>query len=136
MFDPNVTKTITLRRAQPVTGTVLSEATGQPVEGAEVHVLGSTRLNDPTEKHDTEGRADAVTDAAGRFTLTGLHQDRKYLLFARASGYGCQYRPHIKAGEKNVVLKLGSRKIIRGRVMGDLSLLPKDAEGKPFGGRG
>ncbi len=132
VFDPNGARIITLRRAQPVTGTVLSEATGQPVEKAEVHVLGSTRLNDPSEKHDTEGVADAVTDASGRFTLTRLHQDRKYLLFVRASGYGCQYRPDIRAGDKDIAIKLGARKVIRGRVIGDLSLLPKDAGGKPF----
>jgi hypothetical protein len=132
VFDPNVTKVVTLRKAQPLAGTVLSEATGQPVEGAEVHVLGSARLNDPSEKHDVGRVADAVTDASGRFRLTRLHQDRKYLLFVRASGYGCQYVPDIKAGDKDITVKLGERKIIRGRVTGDLSLLPKNAGGKPF----
>jgi hypothetical protein len=132
VFEPNETRVVTFRKAQPLTGTVLSEVTGRPVEGAQVHVLGSTRLHDPSENHDVRPTPDAVTDASGRFTLTRLHQDRKYLLFVRASGYGCQYLPDIKVGDKNVTLKLGARKIIRGRVIGDLSLLPKDPRGEPF----
>jgi beta-lactamase regulating signal transducer with metallopeptidase domain len=132
VFDPNGTKVVTLRRAQPVTGMVLSEATGRPVAGAEVHVLGSARLNDPSEKHDIGQVADAVTDASGRFKLTRLHQDRKYLFFVRAPGHGCRYVPDIKAGDKDITVKLGARKLIRGRVIGDLSSLPKGPGGEPF----
>ncbi len=132
VFEPDETRVVTLGKAQPLTGTVLSEVTGRPVEGAQVHVLGSTRRNDPSENHEIGRAPDAVTDASGRFTLTRLYQDRKYLLFVRASGYGCQYLPDVKVGDKNVTFKLGARKIIRGRVIGDLSLLPKDAHDEPF----
>ena len=57
-----------------------------------------------------------------------MRQGRKHLLFVRASGYGYRYVPDIEAGNRNIKVTLGPKKIIHGTITGDLSLLATDPE--------
>jgi beta-lactamase regulating signal transducer with metallopeptidase domain len=132
VLDPNEAKTVVLKRAQPVTGVVLAEATGQPIEGAEIRIAASVRGGHPFVQDRTSSPADAVTDREGRFELKCLRQDLRYLLFVRASGYAYRYIRDIETTNRDLRIVLGPAKIIRGRVTGDLSLLPTDPEsGEP-----
>lgn len=133
VLDPNEAKTVVLRRAQSVTGVVLAEATGQPIEGAEIRIAASLRGSHPFVQDRTSSPADAVTDSEGRFELKCLRHDRRYLLFVRASGYAYRYVRDVETASRDLRVVLGSAKILRGRVTGDLSLLPTDpSSGEPI----
>lgn len=133
VLDPNEIRTVVLKRAQPVTGIVLAEATGQPIEGAEIRIMASMQGSRSFVEDRTSSPADAVTDSEGRFELKCLRQDRRYLLFVRAPGYAYRYVRDVETASPDLRVVLGPAKIIRGRVTGDLSLLPTDpGSGEPI----
>jgi hypothetical protein len=72
------------------------------------------------------GEPDAVTDADGRFELNRLGRDRTYFLNIQAPGYGYRYIWGVTAGSADVAVSLGPKKVIRGRITGDLSQLDTD----------
>ncbi len=129
--DPNQIRIVTLRKEQPTGGMVVAQTTGRPIADAKVHILALAQEN----RHETVGylqkSPDAVTDAEGRFELHGLRSDWKYLLLVRAPGYGYQYVPDVVAADRNLRVVLGEKKIIRGKVIGDLSLLSRGADAVP-----
>ncbi len=126
VLDRDEIKTVVLQRALPVTGVVLAAATGQLIQGAEIRVMVSAAGSQSYVENHASGSPDAVTDAQGRFELKRLRQDRKYLLFVRASGYGYRYVRDVETTTRDLNVVLGPAKTIRGRVTGDLSLLPTD----------
>lgn len=133
VLDPNEIRTMTLKRAQPVTGIVLAEATGQPIEGAEIRIMASMQGSRSFVEDRTSSPADAVTDSEGRFELKCLRQERRYLLFVRAPEYAYRYVRDVDTASRDLRVVLGPAKIIRGRVTGDLSLLPTDpGSGEPI----
>jgi uncharacterized GH25 family protein len=125
-LDPERTRTVTLKRARPMTGVVLAATTSKPIAGAEIRVFASTGAGDVSSENFIWGKPNAITDAQGRFELPRLRQGRKHLLFVRASGYGYRYVPDVEAGNHDIKVALGPKKVIRGMITGDLSLLDTD----------
>ncbi len=129
--DPNQIRIVALKKEQPTGGMVVAQATGQPLAGAEVRILALAQGS----RHETVGyfqkTPDAITTAEGRFELHGLRRDWKYLLLVRAPGYGYQYVPDVVAADRNLRVALGEKKVIQGKVIGDLSLLPRGADAIP-----
>ncbi|HSW00831.1 MAG TPA: M56 family metallopeptidase [Sedimentisphaerales bacterium] len=133
VLDSNEIRAVVLRRAQPVTGVVLDEATGRPIEGAEIRILVAVQGNQSRHENHINSPAHAVTNAQGLFALRQLRGEDKHLLFIRAAGYGYRYIPDVEATSRELAVTLGPRETIRGRVTGDLSLLATDLEsGKPI----
>lgn len=128
VLDPDEIKTVVLKRAQPVTGIVLAETTGQPIEGAEIRILASAQGSRSSVEDRTSSPVGAVTDSEGRFELKCLRQDRRYLLFVRASGYAYRYVRDVETASRDLRVILGPARTIRGRITGDLSLLPTDPQ--------
>jgi beta-lactamase regulating signal transducer with metallopeptidase domain len=126
-LGPDEIRTITLKRSLPTTGVVLSEMTGRTIAGAEVRIFMSVQGTRSYGHRDLTGAPAAVTDADGRFELSRLQRDHKYLLFIRAPGYAYRYVPDVQPG-RNIEVLLGDTKIIRGTITGDLSLLATDAK--------
>ena len=101
VLRPDQVKTVTLKKAQPATGVVLSQATGQPIAGAEVRIFMSVQGNSSWSRGSVGGTPDTVTDAHGRFALNRLRRDHDYLLFVRAPGHGYRYVSDVKAGARS-----------------------------------
>lgn len=132
-FIPDEIRVMTLTRAQPTTGLVLEAATGRPIEGAEIQIIETMWQTGYSTRHQIGHATDAVTDVQGTFALNSLRSDSQYLLFIRAPGYQARLLPGVEAGASDIVVPLGPRKTIRGRITGDLSLLNRDAvSGNPF----
>ena len=83
--------TLTLQPAVPLTGTVLSDATGEPIVDAEVRIAWSS--DNPRGWPDAPHRAsfDAATNARGRFTLDTLIPDVNYTLYVSAPGHAPRF---------------------------------------------
>lgn len=121
--DPNSTERIVLARAKPTSGTVVSQATGKPIPGAELRLMmtktgshthsGSGIMSDPV----------AVTDQHGRFTLTQLRSDSRHLILVQAPLHAPKYLPDVRAGQKDLEVIMEPAKPITGLVKGDLSRL-------------
>jgi hypothetical protein len=88
-----------------LTGVVLSEATGAPIEGARVALEGQLEAATST----LPALAEAATDSAGRFTLTGL--PRRASIFVAAAGHharivsGLEAAPGTTLGPITVALR-------------------------------
>jgi beta-lactamase regulating signal transducer with metallopeptidase domain len=133
MFQHDKIGLLRLRRSRPTTGVVLSQATGQPIAGAEIRIMVSAQGPQSYGDRNVTGPADAVTDANGRFELSRLRRDRRYLLFVQAPGYGYRYVPDVQTDSHNIRVLLGEKKVIRGTITGDLSLLATDPRsGRPI----
>lgn len=83
-----------------------------------------------------EGRADskpdAVTDKNGQFTLTQLRGDSENLLFIKSHGYGYEYLSDVRAGDSDLIVEMGPERVIRGKIIGDLSRLDRDKDSAPI----
>jgi beta-lactamase regulating signal transducer with metallopeptidase domain len=129
--EPDRAVVLKLKATPPSTGIVTSKTSGKPIEGAEVRVMMSYQGNHSYSENNIDGRPDAVTDKDGRFRLSKLRSDRQYLLLVRAKDCGRQYLSNIKPGDNDIKIELGPKKIIRGRIMGDVEQLSKDKNGQP-----
>jgi RNA polymerase sigma factor (sigma-70 family) len=110
-----------LRRGFEASGRAVDGA-GRPVRGALVELVASVRLGEV--QHTSSG--DAVTDAEGRFRVTGLDPTMPHVLVVVADGFGTLRRlAHLEPG--NLSLDLGdvalpAAHLIAGQVL--------DAKGK------
>jgi len=128
--NPDRAVVLRLKATLPSTGIVTSKTSGKPIEGAEVRVMMSYQGSHSYSENSIDGRPDAITDKDGRFRLTRLRSDRQYFLLVRAKDCGRQYLSNIKPGDGDIKVELGSKKTIRGRIVGDLERL-KHKNGKP-----
>lgn len=95
------------------------DARGLPVDGALVEAWGA-----PREAGDEPARAQALSGAGGAFALVDL-DDAVYHLRAIARDQGSALRTGVRAGARDVELRLGAAAAgIRGQV--------RDASGKPI----
>ncbi len=133
VLTPDEITLLTLKKAKPTAGVVVSEATGEPIAGAGVRILASARGNHSYGESQVTSTPDTHTDADGAFELNRLRRDRQYLLHVHSPGYAHEYVFPVEAGDDALVIPLGPQKIIRGRVTGDLSLLSTDSKsGEPI----
>jgi beta-lactamase regulating signal transducer with metallopeptidase domain len=125
---PGDTLTIYTRRALPVAGSVIDRASGAPLEGASVYVLGAdgapgVRTSDPKRP----GAPLAVSDKKGRFEINELPRGGWYWLLVRATGRADAILPWVSPGTTNLHAALGPELVVRGEIAGDLKRLFKGA---------
>lgn len=117
-----------LRNARPVSGTIVSADTGQPLAGAEVRLLhraGFQPRSYPPYSNDSDLPLLAKADQAGRFTVDTLRDDCQYTLLVKAPGRGRHLLSDIRAGQDELAISLGPPQVLRGKVTGDLSRLER-----------
>lgn len=123
-----------LTPAKATTGTIVDAGTGAPLAGVKIQMLQRKGFDDRTE-WPREGWPQppvvATSDQAGRFVLSTLRSDCVYAFFVDDEDHGCELFQGVRAGQE-LRWKLGPEKVIRGRITGDLSQLPrkKDAAGQ------
>jgi len=122
---------IVLRKAQPVTGQVVT-TDGTPIAGAVLqefvtmnHAAGSGQIHGPY------GGKLATTDDEGRFTLDQLVSDRIYYMLVSHPDHGKRAHEGVRAGQNHVQLTLGPDFTLEGILEGDLSKLPH-RRGEPY----
>jgi beta-lactamase regulating signal transducer with metallopeptidase domain len=121
--DANATRVVALKKGRPAGGIVTAKTTGLPIAGAELRVLESSAGNSQLSVGNVSGPPDATTDNEGRFELKRLLAGWKYLIFVRAPGYGYEYAPDVSTADHDMRIALGEKQAIKGRIIGDLSLL-------------
>ncbi len=127
-LDPDNIKTLILKSSPATTGIVLSKETGAPIEGAEVRIMKSTGSDTTNGMY---GEPETLTDENGRFNLSRLRSDNQYLILIRKENYNRQYLSYVTAGQNNLKAELGPKKIIKGKISGNLDKLGKDRNGVP-----
>lgn len=125
VFDPNKTAVVRLKETKAASGVVVSRATSEPIDGAEIRVMMSKHGNHSYGGNGMHYDPEAITNEAGQFALTMLRSDRQYLLLVRAENYGRQYISNVGAGDCDIKITLGPKKVIRGRIVGNLERLSK-----------
>jgi hypothetical protein len=112
-----------LKRSEIADGIVVSAATGEPIANAR---LGLVRTEGPSPRGLDPYRPEtiALTDVQGRFSLTNLRSDSVHYLLVTAPGYGIRFPYKVMAGQKDLRIELGKELYIKGKIIGDLQLLP------------
>jgi len=115
---------LALRRGEPVSGTVLGKATGQPLAGAELHLLyqvgGESGAN---YGWDNPLGLLGATDANGNFSLNRLRRGEHYFIGVTAPGHESVMASKVVAGQGRLVVQLGPELIVHGHVTGHLEQL-------------
>jgi hypothetical protein len=121
-------------RARPTTGQIVSDATGAPVEGAEVVLVEcrittgprNTYFSGPGDPRPTyaSNRVVARTNAEGVFELDSLADGGEYRLYIRTKDYQPVLLEDVVPGEIRLVTRLKSPLIVRGRIL-NVEKLPK-----------
>ena len=109
---------VEMRRGAIESGVVLDKVTGQPLAGAELHLL-----NQPDAGNfpwDDSLHSLAKTDASGAFTLNQLRQKAHVFLGVTAAGHESVIFDHVPGGKSDLVVRLGPELIVRGHVIGSL----------------
>jgi hypothetical protein len=112
---------LVLRRGAAVSGIVLDKRTGQPISGAEIHMLYQSSAGVPLQfRWEDPFGVLGETDAQGKFTTSKVPRGAGAYLGVSAPGRGSVMLDHIFAGTSNLVARLGPELVVRGRVMGDI----------------
>jgi beta-lactamase regulating signal transducer with metallopeptidase domain/type II secretory pathway component GspD/PulD (secretin)/uncharacterized GH25 family protein len=109
---------VEMRRGVIESGVVLDKATGQPLAGAELHLiyqadLGKFEWNDPQQSL-------GKTDASGVFVLNQFRPGVHYSLGISAPGHESVFLDHVPGGKNDLSVRLGPELIVRGHVTGSL----------------
>lgn len=123
-------QTVTLAPANPSLGRVV-DTDGRPVSSAIIRLAGRgpTGFSLPYDSSPLEQLA--VTDAAGRFVLDTLADDAPHTLWVEAKGFAPELRQGIVAGQHDLEIRMGPPRVIRGKVIGDLSTLESNGTKSP-----
>ncbi len=122
---------MSLRRGEILAGMVLDKTTGQPVPGAEFHLLFQSGGGDNGNYQWNDAlRLLGRSDVGGAFSLNQLRRAFHYYLGASAPGHeSVILERKISAGESNLLVRLGPEMVVRGRVLGGVDGLPKASQG-------
>jgi beta-lactamase regulating signal transducer with metallopeptidase domain len=142
-FSEDETLEWKLKRSSPFTGQLVSAESGQPVAGAEIHLVHRgvpfSHINDPRERflqrEDTGQIPDdiMVTDDQGRFVLDTLRKDTRYTFIALHADYRPLVLDQVTAGETREGVQMQAPLLVRGTLSGDLTKLQTDRRtGLPF----
>ncbi|MEX2357038.1 MAG: M56 family metallopeptidase, partial [Pirellulaceae bacterium] len=116
---------IVVRKAQPVTGQVVS-ADGVPIGGAVLQKFVTIRQSDGGNHiHGPNGDKLATTDDEGRFTLDQLVSDTVYHLLVSHPEHGKRVHEGVRPGQQGLKMVLGPDFTLTGTLEGDLSKLPQ-----------
>jgi len=115
---------LALRRGANVSGMVLDKVTGQPVAGAELHLLyQSGAAQERNFQWDDSLHLLGKTDARGAFVLNQLRSGARYYIGVSPPGHESVILENISAGQSNLMVRAGPELVIRGRVIGSLDRL-------------
>ena len=109
---------VEMHRGAIESGMVLDKATGQPVAGAELHLLNQPDAGN--FQWDDSLHSLGKTDASGAFTLNQLRQKERYFLGISAPGHESVILDHVPGGKSDLTVRLGPELIVRGHVIGSL----------------
>ncbi len=113
-----------LRRGAGASGLVLDKATGQPIAGAELHLLFQTgAVEQQRFQWDDATRVLGKTDAHGKFVLNQLRKGANYIIGAIVPGHEAVLLENVTVGQSNLVMRAGPELVVRGRVIGSPELL-------------
>jgi hypothetical protein len=117
-----------LTPSKPATGTVLDQSTELPLAGATIAMV--ERKGFETETHPPASDWDkppvlARTADDGTFSLQTLRADCEYAMWVSAPGHGSELFLNVRAGQEGLIWKLGTPRIIHGKIIGDLSRLDR-----------
>ena len=126
----NAVLTVSTRRALPLAGLITDQLTGKPVAEAGLFILRAEPpiglgVSDP--RHP--GQPLAQTDAQGRFLCRRLPRASQFWLMVRADGYADAILAEARPGQTNLQAALGPELRVKGRIVGDLSQLPRGPRG-------
>lgn len=114
---------LTVAKAVPIHGKVVSLFSGKPVAGAEIRVQKCAGPDANSYGRD-EGPLLATSDAQGRFVINTLRKACIYVLAAKAKDTSYVFVPNVTAGMDNLSIALPDRIVIMGAVKGPLDKLP------------
>ncbi len=127
---PGGTLTISTRRALPIAGRVTDRASGAPIKGAGVYVLGAYGAPGIYGcQPDRPGPPLAVSNEKGRFEIRQLPRTGQYWLMVRASGHADAVLQQVHVGMTNLNVALGPELRVHGKFTGDLAALFKSSTG-------
>ncbi|MBL8898863.1 MAG: carboxypeptidase regulatory-like domain-containing protein [Planctomycetes bacterium] len=92
---------------------VVVDAHDQPVRGAWISLR---ELHDETARLEGPDRGSLSTDAQGRFSLVDISPQRALLLQARAAGHQPSPIVEARAGDKELVMRLGASASVAGSI--------------------
>lgn len=125
-LQPDATFAWKLKRAVAATGTVLDDASGKPIAGAEFLLAaraGYADLSqDPRGSFTTAPRL-AVSDDNGRFDLGSLRDGCRYAVLVRTGEHAVGLLSDVRAGHRDMVARLGRPLHVTGRITGNLDRL-------------
>jgi beta-lactamase regulating signal transducer with metallopeptidase domain len=115
-----------LRRGETVSGTVIDQATSEPLAGAEFHLLYESggEAAGHYEWDDALHRLGS-SDAVGAFHLNQMRHGCVYYLGVSAPGHESVILKSISPGTMGLVVRLGPELVVRGHVTGHLEALPQ-----------
>lgn len=113
----------TLMPAQPTTGTLIAQESGEPVANPPLYLLCRKGFHDrvyDARRHSYSQTCLATSDDQGRFVLDSLRDDCLYALYIDGTeDYAPDIFPGIVAGQQDVQLKVNPPRVIQGRILGD-----------------
>lgn len=126
LTDGKIT-TVILPVSKPTTGTVVDSASGLPISDATISCIQRKGFADETHpphysNYDSPPVI-ATTGPDGKFTLSTLRSDCEYVMWVSAPNHGSELFQAIHPGQLDLIWKLGPPRVIRGRIIGDLSKL-------------
>lgn len=132
ILDPNDVYVIVLKESHPITGTVVAQETGLPIANTEIRLLMGKRKSINSYYGHINKTPDTVTDAQGHFILDQVRTGSLHMIHITAQGREHLYLEDLPAGQEGLMLALGPQKILRGKILGDLSQLEQDDSGHPI----
>ena len=125
-LSAGVPVTIALRPGKTVSGTVLDKASGQPLAGAEFHLIYQAGGEGAGNyAWDNSLFMLGQSDVNGAFRLNQLRDGVRYYLGVSAPGHESVILKNVTGDTNNLVIRLGPELIVHGHVNGNLELLPQ-----------
>jgi len=109
--------------AEPVTGTVVSRETGEPVAGAELRLAHKEKSSHTWSFGGGSRIVLATTNNQGQFVLASLNDEWEYTFIVDAESYNRALLSGVKMGDEGLRVELGPELHLHGKVIGDLNEL-------------
>jgi beta-lactamase regulating signal transducer with metallopeptidase domain/uncharacterized GH25 family protein len=109
---------VELRRGEMMSGTVLDKATGQPIAGAELHLLYQADVGQ--FQWDDSLHLLGKTDSHGVFMLDQFGRNSRYYIGVSAPGHESVILDSVSAENNRWMVRLGPELVVRGHVIGNL----------------
>jgi beta-lactamase regulating signal transducer with metallopeptidase domain/type II secretory pathway component GspD/PulD (secretin) len=109
---------VELRRGVRMSGTVLDKTTGQPIAGAELHLLYQADVGQ--FQWDDSLHLLGKTDSRGAFMLDQFGRNSRYYIGVSAPGHESVILDSVSAENNSWEVRLGPELVVRGHVIGNL----------------